>query len=54
MDAVEIPTLSIYPEFLKGGIGHYYGDDCGGIDEVPYRKITLFVSDVDIYDDNDK
>ena len=50
MDGVVFPPLSIYPEYLKGGGGHQSND--GGDDElVSSSDITLVVSVVDEYDD---
>ena len=50
MSTVGFPPLSIFPEYLKGGGGHHSND--GGDDElVSSSDITLIVSVVDEYDD---
>lgn len=52
MESVSFPPFSIFPEYLKGGGGHHSGDDNdeGG---VPSGDVTLIVSVVETYEDND-
>lgn len=54
MSSVQFSPISIYPEYLKGGGGHHSndGDDDGG-GEVPSGDVTLVVSVVEKYEDND-
>ncbi len=51
MTSITFPPFSIFPEFLKGGGGHHSGDD--GDDEVPSGDITLIVSVVETYEEDD-
>mmetsp|Transcript_19980 Transcript_19980/g.57856 ORF Transcript_19980/g.57856 Transcript_19980/m.57856 type:complete len:1015 (-) Transcript_19980:383-3427(-) len=50
MSEVELPPLSIFPEYLKGGGGHNSGD--GDDEGAPSGDITLVVSVVEVYYDN--
>lgn len=52
MAEVEVPPLSIYPEYLKGGGGHHSGDNDDQDEGVPSGDITLVVSVVEVYYDN--
>lgn len=49
MSSVAFAPFSVYPEYLKGGGGHHSGDGGG---EVPSSDVTLIVSIVDTYDDD--
>lgn len=51
MSGVSFAPLKIYPEYLKGGGGHNSGDDDG--EEAPSCDVTLIVSIVESYEDND-
>jgi hypothetical protein len=51
MSSVSFPPFSIFPEYLKGGGGQNSGDDSDG--SVPSSDVTLIVSVVESYDDND-
>eukprot|EP00559_Dactyliosolen_fragilissimus_P000780 CAMPEP_0184869254 /NCGR_PEP_ID=MMETSP0580-20130426/33480_1 /TAXON_ID=1118495 /ORGANISM="Dactyliosolen fragilissimus" /LENGTH=772 /DNA_ID=CAMNT_0027370627 /DNA_START=173 /DNA_END=2488 /DNA_ORIENTATION=- len=51
MAAINFAPISIYPEYLKGGGGHHSGDD--GEETVPSSDVTLVVSIVETYEDND-
>ena len=51
MSGVSFAPLKIYPEYLKGGGGHHSGDDDG--EEAPSCDVTLIVSVVESYEDND-
>lgn len=51
MSSVTFPPISMFPEYLKGGGGHNSGD--GDDDSVPSSDITLVVSVVETYEDND-
>lgn len=52
MDSLSFAPFSIFPEYLKGGGGHHSGDndDEGG---APSSDVTLIVSVVETYEDND-
>jgi len=51
MQQISFSPFSIFPEYLKGGGGHHSGDD--GEDEgVPSCDVTLIVSVVETYDDD--
>lgn len=52
MSSISFPPFSVFPEYLKGGGGHHSGDDEGG-GEVPSSDVTLVVSVVDTYEDDD-
>mmetsp|Transcript_3825 Transcript_3825/g.8543 ORF Transcript_3825/g.8543 Transcript_3825/m.8543 type:complete len:975 (-) Transcript_3825:286-3210(-) len=52
MNSVSFAPFSIFPEYLKGGGGHHSGDDDGDT-QVPSCDITLIVSIVDTYDNDD-
>lgn len=51
MNSVSFAPFSVFPEYLKGGGGHHSGDDDGG--EVPSADVTLVVSILDTYEDDD-
>jgi len=51
MSSVSFAPFSIFPEYLKGGGGHNSGD--GGDASVPSSDVTLIVSVVDTYDNDD-
>lgn len=51
MTAITFPPFSIYPEYLKGGGGHHSGD--GDDEEVPSGDVTLIVSVVETYEEDD-
>ena len=51
MAEITFPPLPIYPEYLKGGGGHHSGDG-DGQDGSPSGDITLIVSIVETYDDD--
>lgn len=51
MSSIAFAPFSVYPEYLKGGGGHHSGDDGGGSD-VPSGDITLIVSIVETYEDD--
>jgi hypothetical protein len=51
MESVAFSPFSIFPEYLKGGGGHHSND--GGDDETPSGDVTLIVSIVETYQDND-
>lgn len=53
MDSLSFPPFAVYPEYLKGGGGHHSGDDDEVEGSVPSGDITLIVSIVETYDDND-
>ena len=52
MSAIDFMPFSVYPEYLKGGGGHHSGDndDSSG---VPASDVTLIVSIVETYEDDD-
>jgi len=50
MSTVGFPPLSVFPEYLKGGGGHHSGD-CEDDELVSSSDVTLIVSVVDEYDD---
>lgn len=52
MTSISFAPLSIYPEYLKGGGGGHSGDDDGD-DEVPSGDVTLIVSVVETYEDDE-
>eukprot|EP00533_Pseudo-nitzschia_delicatissima_P000212 CAMPEP_0116088004 /NCGR_PEP_ID=MMETSP0327-20121206/5649_1 /TAXON_ID=44447 /ORGANISM="Pseudo-nitzschia delicatissima, Strain B596" /LENGTH=999 /DNA_ID=CAMNT_0003579077 /DNA_START=186 /DNA_END=3185 /DNA_ORIENTATION=- len=52
MTSITFPPFSIFPEYLKGGGGHNSGDD-GEDEEVPSADITLIVSVVETYEEDD-
>jgi len=52
MESISFAPFSIYPEYLKGGGGHHSGDD-NQQETVPSVDITLIVSIVETYEDND-
>ena len=52
MTSITFPPFSIFPEYLKGGGGHHSGDN-GDEEEVPSGDITLIVSVVETYEDDD-
>jgi len=52
MESVQLPPFGIYPEYLKAGGGHNSGDNGDG-GEVPSSDVTLVVSVVDSYGDDD-
>ncbi len=52
MSEVSFSPFSVFPEYLKGGGGHHSNDnDCD--DETPSGDVTLIVSIVETYEDND-
>ena len=52
MNSVSFAPFSIFPEYLKGGGGHHSGDGDGD-DGVPSADVTLIVSIVETYEDDD-
>mmetsp|Transcript_59703 Transcript_59703/g.69780 ORF Transcript_59703/g.69780 Transcript_59703/m.69780 type:complete len:1008 (+) Transcript_59703:194-3217(+) len=52
MSSVYFAPLNIYPEYLKGGGGHHSGDEDEGDGQVESCDVTLVVSVVEEYDDN--
>ena len=52
MSSISFSPFSIYPEYLKGGGGHHSKDN-GDQDETPSGDVTLIVSVVETYNDND-
>lgn len=51
MESVSFAPFSVFPEYLKGGGGHHSGDDDGG-DSIPSSDVTLIVSIVETYEDD--
>ncbi|KAL7520309.1 hypothetical protein ACHAWX_005040 [Stephanocyclus meneghinianus] len=51
MSSVSFAPFSVFPEYLKGGGGHHSGD--GDNKDVPSSDVTLIVSIVNTYEDND-
>jgi hypothetical protein len=51
MAEITFPPLPIYPEYLKGGGGHHSGDG-DGQEGSPSGDVTLIVSIVETYDDD--
>jgi hypothetical protein len=51
MSSVSFSPFSIFPEYLKGGGGGHSGDDDGS-DEVQSSDVTLIVSIVETYEDD--
>lgn len=51
MSEVQFAPFSIYPEYLKGGGGHHSGDN-GDDEGVPSGDVTLIVSVVETYEDD--
>eukprot|EP00535_Pseudo-nitzschia_heimii_P001005 CAMPEP_0197188180 /NCGR_PEP_ID=MMETSP1423-20130617/17399_1 /TAXON_ID=476441 /ORGANISM="Pseudo-nitzschia heimii, Strain UNC1101" /LENGTH=1003 /DNA_ID=CAMNT_0042639959 /DNA_START=192 /DNA_END=3203 /DNA_ORIENTATION=- len=52
MTSITFPPFSIFPEYLKGGGGHNSGDN-DDEEEVPSGDVTLIVSMVETYEDDD-
>ena len=52
MSSVSFAPFSVFPEKVKGGGGHH-SDDGSGEQEIPSGDITLVVSIVNTYEDND-
>lgn len=52
MEEIQFAPFSIFPEYLKGGGGHHSGDN-GNDNGVPSGDVTLIVSVVETYDDDD-
>ena len=52
MSEISFSPFSIYPEYLKGGGGHHSNDN-DDEDETPSGDVTLIVSVVETYEDND-
>ena len=52
MSSISFPPFSIFPEYLKGGGGHHSGDDDGDSNTVPSGDVTLIVSVVETYEDD--
>ena len=52
MSSISFAPISVYPEYLKGGGGHHSGDNDED-DGVPSGDITLIVSVVETYQDDD-
>jgi hypothetical protein len=52
MSSVSFAPFSVFPEKVKGGGGHHSGDG-GGEQQVPSGDVTLAVSIVNTYEDND-
>lgn len=53
MTSITFPPFSIFPEYMKGGGGHNSGDDGEDEGEVPSGDITLIVSVVETYEEDD-
>ena len=53
MESLSFAPFSIYPEYLKGGGGHHSGDNDDGGGGVPSGDVTLIVSIVETYEDDD-
>ncbi len=53
MSSISFSPISIFPEYLKGGGGHHSQDNDDGDDETPSGDVTLVVSVVETYEDND-
>jgi hypothetical protein len=51
MNNIKFAPFSVYPEYLKGGGGHHSGDNNSG-NTVPSSDVTLIVSIVETYDDD--
>mmetsp|Transcript_28400 Transcript_28400/g.76933 ORF Transcript_28400/g.76933 Transcript_28400/m.76933 type:complete len:998 (-) Transcript_28400:267-3260(-) len=51
MTSITFPPFSIFPEYLKGGGGHHSGDNDED-EEVPSGDVTLIVSVVETYEDD--
>mmetsp|Transcript_17778 Transcript_17778/g.26312 ORF Transcript_17778/g.26312 Transcript_17778/m.26312 type:complete len:934 (-) Transcript_17778:172-2973(-) len=53
MESITFAPFSIFPEYLKAGGGHHSGDnDDDGEGEAPSSDVTLVVSIVDTYEDD--
>ena len=52
MKDVSFPPFSVFPEYVKGGGGHHSGDNDGD-DSTPSGDVTLVVSIVEEYSDDD-
>ena len=52
MESISFPPFRIYPEYVKGGGGHHSGDN-GDDSGVPSSDITLIVSVVEEYDNDE-
>ena len=52
MASIAFSPISVFPEYLKGGGGGHSNDNDDG-DETPSGDVTLVVSIVDTYEDND-
>jgi hypothetical protein len=52
MSSVQFAPFSIFPEYLKGGGGGHSGDDDSSSSDVQSSDITLIVSIVETYEDN--
>lgn len=52
MEDVSFPPFSVFPEYVKGGGGHHSGDNDGD-DSTPSGDVTLVVSIVEEYSDDD-
>ena len=53
MDSLSFPPFRVYPEYLKGGGGHHSGDNENEGGKVPSSDVTLIVSIVETYEDDD-
>uniref|UniRef100_A0A7S3Q3K8 Subtilisin n=1 Tax=Chaetoceros debilis TaxID=122233 RepID=A0A7S3Q3K8_9STRA len=53
MSEISFTPFSVFPEYLKGGGGHQSNDNDDGDQETPSGDVTLVVSIVESYDDND-
>ena len=53
MESSSSVPFSIYPEYLKGGVGHHSGDNNEEEESAPSGDITLIVPVVDTYEEDD-
>ena len=53
MSSISFSPIAIFPEYLKGGGGHHSGDGDNYYDETPSGDVTLAVSVVESYYDNE-
>eukprot|EP00814_Leptocylindrus_danicus_P000774 CAMPEP_0116015094 /NCGR_PEP_ID=MMETSP0321-20121206/6639_1 /TAXON_ID=163516 /ORGANISM="Leptocylindrus danicus var. danicus, Strain B650" /LENGTH=984 /DNA_ID=CAMNT_0003484813 /DNA_START=71 /DNA_END=3026 /DNA_ORIENTATION=+ len=53
MESISFPPFSIFPEYVKGGGGHQSNDGDNDQETVPSSDITLIVSVVEEYGDDD-
>jgi hypothetical protein len=53
MAQITFPPFAIFPEYLKSGGGHHSGDNNQDQDSIPSGDVTLIVSVVETYEDDD-